>query len=358
MVLLLILLQIAAAFAGPSPVTLPQFSPCDPISELLGDSSSEDEPGPLFCSKWNPDFLFNGQKCCGKITPRGRGRRGRKLGGCTPLKFRGNYCGEMTSEQKEYQQLASSGKITDILNFLTLEMGKKGEQSYCSVNNGFLVNGRMLVSTEKNRIQIRSPDRCLNFGTDPMVAMLEWVGREVGKNYEGDDYAGVKLVIGDVSAPRGGCLLGRSGKRGHLSHTSGQDVDVGFLTVNPRQSSPVQFHRHFDPKINWWMMKNIFKNPYACIKVIFLDRGHIRTLGKHLHKDPDWQQFQRFVRHMPGHRNHMHVRIGKGPGLPGCVPGAQPELEVEEDFDNESTDAAEASILDELKARQSSSIQK
>ncbi|MBI2712439.1 MAG: penicillin-insensitive murein endopeptidase [Bdellovibrio sp.] len=357
-----LLLLVNAAFAAPVPAALPTFSPCDPISEILGVEDSEDEPGPLFCSKWNPDFLFNGQKCCGKQPVRGSGRhRHRRISGCTPLKYRGNYCGEMTTEQVDYQKKVASGAITDVLSFLTLEMGRKGEQAYCSVNNGFLVNGRMIVPNAINRIEIRSPDRCLQFGTDPMVAMLEWLGREVDKTYVEEKYAGVKLVVGDISAPRGGCLLGRSGKRGHLSHTSGQDADLGFLTVNSNQKSPVEFHRSFDPKANWWMMKNIFKNPYACVRVIFLDRTHIRKLNKAVHSDPDWAQFQRFVRHMPGHRNHMHVRVGNGPGTAGCVPGAKPELEVEEDLDSEGFDEADSTantILDELKARQSSGIQK
>ena len=227
----------------------------------------------------------------------------------------------------------ASGQISDVMNLLTREMGQRGDQAFCTVNNGFLVRGRPIVSTSQNRIVLRSPDRCLNFGTDAMAAMLEWLGREIGKTYSKESQSGVKLVLGDVSGPRGGCLLGRSGRRGHASHTTGQDADIGFLKVMEGKISPIQFIRDLDPAANWWMLKKIFKNPFACIKVIFLDRGHIHRLAKFARGDADWALYGRFLRHMPGHKNHFHVRIGTGPGEPGCMPGARPELETEEEVD-------------------------
>lgn len=217
----------------------------------------------------------------------------------------------------------------------------KGEQAFCTVNNGFLANGRRLIATQQNRIEIRSPEKCTNFGTDQMVAMLEWLGREVKKAYSAPEFNGVRLVVGDITGPKGGCMYGRSGRRGHASHTNGQDADVGFLSVRRNQKSLIQFHQEFDPKISWWLLKKIFKNPYACIKVIFLDRKHIRALNKVAHNDPEWKSFHRFIRHMPSHKNHFHIRIGNGPGLPGCIPGARPELESEE------TDGVEGEVEEE-----------
>ena len=266
----------------------------------------------------------------------------------------GNYCGDMTEDQKKYSMEAQTGQLGDILKLLTLEMGKKGEQAFCTVNNGFLANGRPVVSTPANRIQIHSPDRCLNFGTDEMAAMLEWLGREVGEKYKGEKFKGVQLVVGDISGPRGGCLVGRSGRRGHASHTSGQDADIGFITAKEGERSPALFHRRFDKTENWWFIKQIFKNPFACIKVIFLDQKHIDSLRNAFGKESEWQSLKKFIIHMRGHSNHMHVRIGKGPGTPGCSPGAKPEEEFEDDFD--ASDFYETSILDELRSRQSSSV--
>jgi murein endopeptidase len=239
----------------------------------------------------------------------------------------------MTPDQKEYRDAVASGKIPDALAYITQEMGRHGEQAFCTVNNGFLAYGRAVVPTEKNKLRLRTPWRCLDFGTDGMAGMLEWLGRQVAREYSGSEYSKSFLLIGDIAAPRGGCLWGRNGRRGHASHTSGQDADVGFLTVKPKQESPPNFHRQFDPKVSWWVVKQIFKNPFACVKVIFLDHRLISKLARHAkkEKDPDWDLYHRFIRHMPSHRNHMHVRIGDGPGQPGCVPGARPELEMEED---------------------------
>jgi murein endopeptidase len=240
----------------------------------------------------------------------------------------------MTQSQKEYSALAEGGKLGDVLALIKQDQGKYGEQAICTVNNGFLAHGRRIVPNAQNRVLINSPGKCTNFGTDPMVAMLEWLGRIIGKGYSETPYLGVRLVLGDVSGPRGGSHYGPTGLRGHASHTNGQDADVGFLTVKAGQESPSKFTREFNSAGNWWMLKQIFKNPYACIKVIFLDRRHINALARFAGKEPEWPTYKRFIRHMPSHKNHMHVRIGKGPGQPGCDLNSHPELEFEEDLDS------------------------
>ena len=166
-----------------------------------------------------------------------------------------------------------------------------------------------------------------------MVGMLEWLGRQLKEQYSGEPYKGSRLLIGDISGPKGGCLYGPSGRKGHASHTSGQDADVGFLNFKAGVDSPAQFSREFNLTQNWSFIKKILKNPFACVKVIFLDRHNIHSLSKFAQKDEDWQKYSRFIRHMPGHKNHLHIRIGDGPGQPGCSPDAKPELETEDDGD-------------------------
>jgi murein endopeptidase len=264
----------------------------------------------------------------------------------------------MTQQQREYGQAAASGKLGDILHLLTQEMGRKGDQAYCTTGTGFLAFGRQVIPSLQNRIVVQSPEKCLNFGTDPMAGMLEWLGRNISERYSSSNDSGVHLILGDISAPRGGCVSNPSGKRRHASHTAGQDADVGFLTVHPGQVSPTRFHNRFDIKTNWWFLKKVFQNPFACIKVIFLDQRHIRALARAVRGEREWTTYHRFIRHMPGHKNHFHIRVGNGPGLPGCTPNARPELEFEEDSDPaDSAEAAELTILDELKTRQSSSIE-
>ncbi len=330
-----------------------QFLPCAPESEFLVPPASSN-PSAQFCQQWNPDFSSNGHLCCSKSQAVRRGRK-RRPGKCSSHRA-ARYCQEVTPEQVAYLNAAGQLKGEEILSLLTREMGRRGDQAYCSVNNGFLVRGRPIISNSQNRVLIRSPERCLNYGTDAMAAMVEWLGREVSKVFSSEVFSRVRLVLGDVSGPKGGCLIGRSGRRGHASHTNGQDADVGFLDVKRGKASSIQFVRDFDSNNNWWLLKKILKNPYACIKVIFLDRRHIRALSKYAQKDEDWEIYRRFIRHMPGHKNHFHVRIGNGPGSPGCFPGAKPELELEEDFDS-IDDPDDSEILDQLKASQSRSIQ-
>jgi murein endopeptidase len=284
-----------------------------------------------FCAEWNPEFLFNGHRCCSKVQRAG-GRRRRRLPPkvCTRDRFKANFCEDITDDEREYANAVNSGKIPDVLAYLNQELGRRGDQAYCTVNNGFLAWGRPILPTPLNRVQIRSADRCTNYGTDAMIGMLEWAGREVAREYTDPKFGGLRLLVGDITAPRGGCLAGRTGPRGHASHTNGQDADVGFLTPRQGRPSPDSFHGDFDAKANWWLIKQFFKNPYACVKVIFLDKRLIRKLGKVARGDEDWNKYWRYIRHVPSHRNHMHLRIGDGPGLPGCSGDANPEEEPEE----------------------------
>ncbi len=332
----------------------PQFSSCDPVSDPL--RSSLNEPSSQFCSIWNPDFAHNRHQCCGDLPSHGRRR---KLRACSQERVARGFCHEMTAEQRDYIESVGSGKVGDVLSFLNDQIGRKTEQAYCTVNNGFLVGGRPIVPSHQNRVFVQSPERCTYFGTDAMAGMLEYLGREVVKNFPGEEYSKSYVLLGDVAGPKGGCLFGRSGKHRHASHTTGQDADIGFLTLVPGQASPLQFHRRFDVEKNWWFVKKILKNPMACVKVIFLGKEHISHLSRrYAHTDPEWGTLHRFIRHMPGHSNHLHVRIGTGPGPLGCKPEAHPELEFEEDGD--SFEAQEQTILgeiDRLKTRQSSSIE-
>jgi murein endopeptidase len=318
---------------------IPEFASCEPESDDLdvlrdgmgrplesGASLSAD-----FCSQWNPEFGYNGFRCCSTVL-RAKVRRRRRMPPktCSSAHFKPGFCSDILPEQREYIDAVTSGKIPDALALITQEMGRKGDQAYCTVGNGFLANGRPVVPTLINHIRLNSNDRCANFGTDGMVGMLEWLGREIGREYSDPKYAGTHLIVGDIAAPRGGCLSGRNGPRGHASHTNGQDADIGFLTARAGRESPSVFHTDFDAKANWWLIKQILSNPYACVKVMFLDKKHIRKLGRAAHGDPDWYKYARFIRHIPYHKNHIHVRIGEGPGQPGCIAGANPEDEDEE----------------------------
>ena len=309
------------------------FIPCTPDSDYLVPP----EGGPTldFCSEWNPEFGFHGYQCC----PKPQAWKGRRHANrCSPHRVKTSYCDEMTLDQRMYSNAATAGKLGDLMKLITFEMGKKGDQAYCTVNNGFLAYGRRLIPTPENHLMLRSPLRCVDFGTDSMIGMIEWLGRQVASSYALLDHSKAQVLVGDVSAPRGGCLSGRGGRRGHASHMAGQDADIGFFNPMPTRNTDTNFVKWFDPNTNWWFIKQVFKNPYACIKVIFLDRHLIAKLARTeaVTSDPDWIVYRRFIHHVPGHGNHMHVRIGNGPGQVGCVPNAKPELEQGDDAEDES----------------------
>ncbi len=336
LLLMLLLSEPCFSVEAHHPSSVPEFAPCEPSSEILDEKFEYNDrlgftapPDLEFCSEWNPEFPYNGHHCCPAPAQVRKRKRNRAAGNkCFDQRRKSSFCDEVTDEQKNYIEHSQE---SDILAEINSDLGKHQNQSFCSVNNGFLFKGRPVVSTASNRIMLRSPGRCSNFGTDGMAGLLEWVGRKVATSYADPAYRGVRLVLGDISAPRGGCLSGMGGKYGHASHTTGQDADVGFLYARAGGRSPQSFHTDFDAKTNWWLLKQIFQNPYACVKVVFLDRKLIKKISKAAWSDPDWKKYGRFIRHMPAHKNHMHVRIGGYPGIPGCTEDARPDLEPGED---------------------------
>ncbi len=329
--------SVPTQVAETSPHTSSHSDARDPASAASGDASNrtklalyappskfdsaQQELDPSFCAEWNPDYGLKGVSCCGtKGIVQVRSRR--KRPSCGPMRAKASYCDERTPDQVRYQERVFSGKISDPLRFLENESQKRLQQSYCSVGDGFLAWGKPILGTERNRILVKNPERCVNYGTDEMVGVLEWLGRRVADQYQGDEYAGVRLVVGNLSAPRGGCLSGMSGRRGHSSHTSGRDADLALFSAKPGRTSPEIFQTALDPESNFWLLREVFTNPVACVKVVFLDRRHIRSLAKwavkHGHVS-EWERISLYIKHVRGHRNHIHVRVGDVPGAPGCL---------------------------------------
>lgn len=320
------------------------FSPGEPISEYVTPPPRRgtrslglelDEPDAGFCALWNPEFVYSGHRCCRPV-------EGKRLirQQCAPGRRRASLCSEMTPDQRRKVESAQASFANpsgeDVLSIIAREMGQRGRQAVCTSVNGFLAWGRPVLPSAQNRLVITKPDRCTQFGTDGLVGMLEWVGRRVAKTYPQSN-----LKIGDLSGPRGGCLPGFSGRRGHTSHTNGLDADIGFLALKERPEDLRRFAYSFEPAPNWWLIQQFFQNPFACVKIIFVDRRHIRAIEKEVRKRGEWDEWvrlRRFVRHMRGHRHHFHVRVGDGPGVPGCASDPRPELEYEIDLNEEDSD--------------------
>lgn len=326
--LALLAMSLGAAPAEASPLNslFQGDTPSGPLLEF------EDGMTLPFCAKWDPEFSHRGGACCRDI-PRGRGRRGRPGGKCAPQRYRSNRCDEMTPAQRRYRDDVAQGRIKDVMSHLQLASEASSKQAYCDVNDGFLANGREVVETPSNRLLVRSASRCLNFGTERMAALLDWLGGRVAQEYSDPKFSGVRLLIGDLTGPRGGCVTGQSGRRGHSSHTNGLDADIGFFSPRAGAAVPVMFNSYFDPSSNWWLIKQIFQNPHACVRILFTDRRHINRLAKAAAGDPLWPVLRRYIRHIRGHRGHMHLRIGEWPGAPGCQ--GDPDSEVPDETGEE-----------------------
>jgi hypothetical protein len=97
---------------------------------------------------------------------------------------------------------------------------------------------------------------------------------------------------------------------------------LALFSAKPGRTSPEIFQTALDPESNFWLLREVFSNPVACVKVVFLDRRHIRSLAKwavkHGHVS-EWEKIARYIKHVRGHRNHIHVRVGDVPGAPGCL---------------------------------------
>jgi murein endopeptidase len=351
--------------------------PCAPESSYV--DSSESAIDPQICADWNPDFGIRGAGCCmtkGRTlaslqTRRGRSRRGRSArASCSLGRAKASFCDEMTTDQRIYWESVNQGRLAEPLAFLSLEMRKTAQQSFCTVNNGFLAYGLPVIPTDKNRIYLKSGERCLNFGTSRLVAMTEWLGRRVGDHYSAPEYSAVKLVVGHLSAPRGGCITRPGGRRSHASHTSGRDIDLAFFNPRPNLPSATLFGRDFDPESNWWLIQQAFKNPFACVKDVFLDRKLIRKLAQFAGRETpeEWARLSPFIKHVKGHRDHLHFRVGDAAGEAGCGgegldsdfdldewleesgegQGARPieALQGEEEIDSVTSDASQATLTD------------
>jgi len=312
--------------------------PCSPESSYVDTSESAIDPN--ICADWNPVFGIRGAGCCVKsgrtlasLKRSSRSRRGgASKASCSITRAKASFCDEMTPDQRVYWDGVLTGRLRDPLSYLALDIRKSAQQSFCSVNNGFLAYGLPVVPTDRNRIYLKSGERCLNFGTSRLVAMTEWLGKRVAEQYADPDYSGVRLVVGHLSAPRGGCITRPGGKRSHASHTSGRDIDLAFFNPRAKSASGTLFTRDFIPGTNWWLVREAFTNPFVCVKELFLDRKLIRKLGAYAAKqDPEgWKRLSPFIKHVKGHRDHHHFRVGDGSGEPGCLNETQePDSESE-----------------------------
>lgn len=186
-------------------------------------------------------------------------------------------------------------------------------------------------------VRLLRPANKTNFGTKGLVQTLVFAGGAL-HHRDGDP----KLVVGDMSGPRGGRL------KGHASHRAGRDADILFFYTTPagvpvdapgfvkigtdglaEVPGPARFVR-LDVARTWALAKALLTSPHADVEWLFVAEWieamlltHARAAG-----EPDHLLFRAAnVMHQPkdsaAHDDHFHMRIACSDDelMGGCVNG-------------------------------------
>ncbi|MEM9191650.1 MAG: penicillin-insensitive murein endopeptidase [Myxococcota bacterium] len=160
------------------------------------------------------------------------------------------------------------------------------------------------------------------FGTREMADLVVRVAATVSERFPG-----LRLPLGEVSAPEGGLILG------HRSHQSGRDVDLGFYLrdaegaalelpafVSVRRNGEGAFEERpvfFHDEANWALIEALLTDPEVPVQHIFVSNGLRQRLLDHAASagvSRDLQHRALYVLRQPGggarpHTDHFHVRI-------------------------------------------------
>ncbi|MCL4235811.1 MAG: penicillin-insensitive murein endopeptidase, partial [Deltaproteobacteria bacterium] len=186
--------------------------------------------------------------------------------------------------------------------------------------------GRPNAGRLENGVPVRSfpgaivvnPDQC--WATDETAALLVVAIEETRRAFpDAHD-----LVLGDISHRDGGPIAP------HRSHQSGRDVDLGFYYLGkpPGRMFIPATPANFDVERTWYLIETMLLTER--VQYIFIDNAVQRMLYEHVRgiyppkRLEAWFQYPRgprakaIIRHVPGHRDHIHVRFKCSEGDAGC----------------------------------------
>ena len=191
--------------------------------------------------------------------------------------------------------------------------------------DGKLVNGEQLPAGRG--YYRRRPH--LAWGTNETISSLRQAIEKVRAKHKGVH----DVAVGDISSEHGGKL------RGHKSHQSGRDVDLGLYFKKQRKKGPRAFisaNRHkIDHAPNWTLLEALVSKSRksSLVNYVFLDYGVQKDLYQWAKKKGvkqqtlDWMfQYPRgrramrgIIRHEPGHADHYHIRFKCPPDDEHCI---------------------------------------
>lgn len=181
-----------------------------------------------------------------------------------------------------------------------------GPLSVGKPNAGALVNGVKMPSDPAKWIVLEPG---LAYGTQETV---DGISRAI-ERVHADFGSSQPIPIGHISSKNGGYLPV------HKSHQAGRDVDIGYYFTTPKQHFVTGTKANLDLPRTYALVKAFFA--VADIEMIFIDTSIQKLLVDHAvaqGEDPAWldKTFQvrqkpgyAPVRHVRGHRNHLHVRF-------------------------------------------------
>ena len=147
------------------------------------------------------------------------------------------------------------------------------------------------------------------WGTAETIQALAHCIRVVNNKHPGTR----PIRIGDISQRRGGRLTP------HVSHQSGRDVDLGFYYTDASKWYTRAGKRNLDVARTWTLVKALITE--ADVEFIFIDTSIQQLLREHalaLQEDAIWldsvfggprSDKRPIVRHIPGHKTHLHIRF-------------------------------------------------
>ena len=190
-----------------------------------------------------------------------------------------------------------------------------GTRSTGEPHQGKLRRGLRLPAHAALYIRPRNRKRA-NWGTQALIATLLTAAQHVQTRHPHTH----PLVVGDLSARRGGAL------GGHLSHQNGLDADISYiLRYKPPKGFTRQTRKSVDFTRTWTLIDALLATGW--VSHIFTDqsfKSDLRRAARRAGHDPKWiaHVFSRIIQHAPHHRSHLHIRVL--PRTDVCKPKAAP----------------------------------
>lgn len=168
---------------------------------------------------------------------------------------------------------------------------------------------------------VRKNDKAA-FGTDEAVAIVAWACAQITRLYPGTS----AMVVGDFSKEGGGRL------RPHKSHQSGRDVDLGFFLQGNQKLAYFKdaTPENLDIEKTWSFVELLIAT--GQVEYLFIDRSlHQPLYSEAVRRGWDEEDLARLfeaplggqdgrglIRHVRGHKHHMHVRFVCADGDEEC----------------------------------------